>query len=130
MGWNSLSRPVGLSSAPTTVKTDLWGPTSRCLKEGGSRPLAWLVRPNPLVGQPAPLSAVGFQRSVWSWHSEFSLKILFWFALKNSFEEFPQNSKILSATLKFKHVMMQKFKLLKANMRIHTNLLCCEGRVI
>jgi hypothetical protein len=66
--------------------------------------------------------AVGFQQSVWSWHSEFSLKILFWFALKNSFEEFPQNSKILNAILKLKHVVMQKFKLLKTNMQIHTNL--------
>jgi hypothetical protein len=42
------------------------------------------------------------------------LKILFWFALKNLFEEFPQNSKILNATLKFKHVLIQKFKFLKA----------------
>ncbi len=67
---------------------------------------------------------------MWLWHSEFSLKILFWFALKNSFEEFPENSKVLNAILKFKYVMMQKFKLLKANMRIHTNLPVCEGRVI
>jgi hypothetical protein len=67
---------------------------------------------------------------VWLWHNKFSLKILFWFALKSSFEEFPKNSKILNATLKFKHVMMQKFKLLKVNMRIHTNQPVGEGRVI
>jgi hypothetical protein len=86
MGWIPLSLPVALSSVPTTVKTDMWGLLAIASKKGGSRS-------NPWWAQLAPLSAVGFQRSVWSWHSEFLLKVLFWFALKNSFEEFPQNSK-------------------------------------
>ena len=53
IGWISLSWLVGLSSAPTTVKTDLWGPLAVASKsEAADRCLAGSAE--PLVGPTGP----------------------------------------------------------------------------
>ncbi len=126
MRWSSLFWPVGLNSAPTTVKTDLWGPLAVASKEEAAD--RWPGRFGRTPGGPNRPHFRPFDSNDQCGRCTMNL---FWFALKNSFEEFPHNSKkILNAYLKFKHVMMQKFKLLKANMWIHTNLPVGEGRVI
>jgi hypothetical protein len=86
------------------------------LQPTGARP----VQPNHWWTKSAPHLAVGFQRLVWWWSCKLLPKILFYFARKNSFEEFASNSN-LNVPLKIQtcsDAMENKYEIITTNLPV------------
>jgi hypothetical protein len=64
---------------------------------------------------------------VGSWHSEFSLKILFWFALKNSFERISSKFKIVNASFEIQTCVDAKIQIVE-NKYANTYQFACWRR--